>query len=362
MACATPGKPWQASRQKVWEASSQDAERQTLQGTSTLSGELEAPSLDPPSQVGAMFAAIVEPFFDECPGFGAPTERAALRDLFHWATAAAASYSFELGDEGFHVRYDGGACVALDALCQSAFPTAAPPNCGSASLERLLCGLTRYRVASAPRTNFLCSKGSVCRATLQGMRAGHGAAVGSAEPRHGLVQRALAPQRGVGVSANDRNACDRGRRGAREQLRRAQQRRAPAQARRAPQLACSCLPVTAPGALSSASAHDCKLHECPGRVCTEVAARSVPPMQVRFCGAHSHRRHGTAAARCGILRPGARAPRRARPAARLRRRQAVAAAQPTRLCARAAGGGTADEPPAATRRHRARDEQPAAAG
>lgn len=85
-------------------ACAQASERQTLQGTSTLHGETERPALDPPAQLEAIFEEIVAPFFEEYPGFGVPTDRGELQELFHWVTTAVAAYSFELGDEGFHVR------------------------------------------------------------------------------------------------------------------------------------------------------------------------------------------------------------------------------------------------------------------
>ena len=86
----------------------QEKARELLAGTSTLSYEHDEPHLDPPANVKHIFTELIVPVFEKRPEYKAPTDQEELWQLFAWATGAVASYSFELGDEGLHVRFRTG--------------------------------------------------------------------------------------------------------------------------------------------------------------------------------------------------------------------------------------------------------------
>jgi hypothetical protein len=78
----------------------QKKERLILKGTSVTQR-----AVVPPADLDNLFKKLVVPFFDEFPGFIPLDSSPDLQELFHWATAIVASYSFELGDEGLHVCF-----------------------------------------------------------------------------------------------------------------------------------------------------------------------------------------------------------------------------------------------------------------
>ena len=82
----------------------QAQDRKLLEGTSTHQHETMAPYPDPPANVDEIFAKLIVPVFTEVPMLKGKLDKDALRQLFMWATGAVASYSFEVGDDGFHVR------------------------------------------------------------------------------------------------------------------------------------------------------------------------------------------------------------------------------------------------------------------
>lgn len=75
-----------------------------LRGTSTLHAETMQPFGHPPAAVWDIFREVVEPWFSEAPGVQAPAGgEDALWNLYGWATAVVAAYSFELGDQRLQV-------------------------------------------------------------------------------------------------------------------------------------------------------------------------------------------------------------------------------------------------------------------
>jgi hypothetical protein len=76
----------------------QEKEKAILKGTS-----VSQQAVEPPADLDKLFEELIRPFFNDFPEFIPPKSRYSLQDLFHWATAVVASYSFELGDEGLNV-------------------------------------------------------------------------------------------------------------------------------------------------------------------------------------------------------------------------------------------------------------------